>query len=266
MNHEDTDGLNRAKRVLEKQQEAQRKHEEAFPMLEALAIEAAVWNEFNLIEFNKPETQRELMAMGWASVVIRQSHVTIAGSNTAMSDSVMPNLRTAFEHAVYVSLLARSDFNSAALDRLDAKLLKTVTDAVQSISISGFEELNDIESLFPPGRVPLRRPEDEWIGKMEQVCNLFSNDENLYLIYKGLSSSVHPSVQSCLPYIMDFFKSDGQQFAHAPQGVFVSVMVGTALATNVWTLSALNKILRTDYLAPHLPTMAKIAKVSVELK
>ena len=262
----ESDEYKTAMRMVEHGRQLQNEQDSQFRLSEAYDLEGSVWNGFNEIEFLPPISSKGLMAIGWTTLVIRQSHLVFRNYELGLRDVLVPNVRTAFEHAIYTSLLVSADFDENSFDRLDIRPLSIWKEVFASVESDEEEDLIDFGSFLPEHMMPQRRSEDEWIAKVEQVCNVFEESQNLYQHYRILSGFVHPNFQSAQTYVQAHIFNREEGFSVTPDFSFNTHLLTTALSATVWALSALNEVLGTNYLEELLPSMAEVAEVSIKLR
>ncbi len=162
------------------------------------------------------------------------------------SGRVDHNVRTAFEHAVYVCLVANEAFESSALERLDHR---SITNWM-TIANAGIDDEPDpfLEFLrsFPEEIMPLRRKEEDWVTHFEQVCNRFEESEELYLIYRVLSSLVHPGFMTAVPYIEPILMRTSDVTDLSSKKSPGTMLLTLSFGNCAWTLSALDAVTKAD--------------------
>jgi hypothetical protein len=262
----DTDGYVRGKRIFERGAELQDQIDASFPLTRAIDIEARVWEIFSNYVFQPPLSNVGVIAIGWTAYVIRQTHLTFNNYDSGLRDSLVPNVRTAFEHAIYASLLALDSFDLESLERLDVRTFETWRGYVDGFDFGDDSEPVAFSSLIPEELLPTKRDENKWISIVEQVCDVFEDSESLYRIYRILSSFVHPNFQSAQPYVMEHILDRELAFSVQPRGTMNTVLLGTSLGAVSWSLSALNKVLGTTILEDLLPELSDVSELPISLR
>ena len=96
-----TDGYGQGRRPFDRGAELQAEIDAAFPLSTAVAVEANVWNTSNNYVFEPPLSNTGVIAIGWTSQAIRQSHLAFNDCDSELRESLVLHVRTAFEHAIY---------------------------------------------------------------------------------------------------------------------------------------------------------------------
>jgi len=175
-------------------------------------------------------------------------------SGRVLRADAVTDLRTAFEHALYASLLVNESLEEEVLERLDIQSFRAWKDLTDAFEVKIGNETFDL-ATFISQIEPNRRPEDSWIASVIQVCNRFEDAASLYHIYRLLSSYVHPNFQSAHPYFSAGVVKRDTPFKPGPDFSPGSFLI-TALSIDMWAISALNGVLGTEHLKDLLKDMA----------
>ena len=263
---DEADELTQARYLIDEGLRLQREADARFPLARAVELEGEIWEAFQEIQFVPPIGNLELMAIGWTTSVLRQTHLIFANCNSGYQDLLVPNLRVAFEHAIYVSILADKSVDESTLERLDISTFKNWEETLNNSAEISENEIIKFSSGLLGEVQPQRRRDDDWITKVEKVCQLFDDYELLYRQYRTFSSYVHPNFQSAYPYIFSHVFNREESFSPKPELHPGSFLFSCALENNVWALSALNEVLGTNHLEQYLEPMAEIAECDVLLR
>lgn len=159
-----------------------------------------LWEHFEVVELPLVDLapQVELTASSWLSIVYRQSASTSQLVRTGWSDGAVATARVAFEHAIYLSLIADGRDAIQLLDSLEGKYL-TRTKSLVAVLPEG-EELTAmwngmLEDLVVPKNL-------HWVRDVEQVTKRLETGDGLYWYYRLLSGELHPGLGSIGPYIL----------------------------------------------------------------
>jgi hypothetical protein len=102
------------------------------------------------------------------------------------------NARSAFQHAVTAQLvLLTAGGKHAALDEMDRTHSATVRDVAAAVELPPelLEELDHGPTSSGPARL-------FW-----QMCDRFSGDKGLYVLFRRMSDSVHPSLRTLMYHL-----------------------------------------------------------------
>jgi hypothetical protein len=244
---------------------AQAETDGAFPLRAVFDLEARIWELINAISFEGPFSDAKLMALGWSAVVVRQSHLVFANYSTELQEALTANVRTAFEHAVYVCLVSSEGFDASVLERLDHRPINSWI----SIASAGLEEDDDpaLDFIrnFPKDMLPNRQREDDWVANFEKVCAKFEESEELYTSYRVLSSLVHPNFLTAAPYIEPITMEMASGTEMVPTMQPGTMLLSLSLGSIAWTLSALDVVIGTDFFSDLLSELDEYVEGSTRL-
>ena len=177
-----------------------------FPLLESVELEGEVWNTYSRsspAHIGELNSREKLSGATWTALVIRQNHFVFQNHQNPLHDVLFPIVRSSFEHAVYLWLLARDRADDNSLRQLDRRALKhwqRIFDGPgEDVPLSVARSLPKlVQKLMPTYRE--KRPS---VLIFEQVCQNFENGAGLYENYGRLSSLTHPSIQSGSLFVAD---------------------------------------------------------------
>ncbi len=146
--------------------------------------------------------QRFLVIHSLVATTFAMVEASLLLIDSDMVAAAVPNVRSAFEHAITIQWLHRQpgaveDFVNESQRHTNA-VLRT---GVGNLGWDVPQELLD--------RMHEKLPKiDGRIGKFEQMCREFDPTDGLDVYYRGLSSQTHPTMEAAAHYV--FQKSDGE--------------------------------------------------------
>jgi hypothetical protein len=190
-----------------------------FPLQESVELEQEVWEMYrsvSLPQLGDLGSREKLSGATWTSLVVRQNHVVFQTYENPLHDVLFPIVRSSFEHAVYLWLLARNRVNEDSMKQLDARSLKhwQVT-----LANPGSDVPKSVSGVLPKMvllLMPSHRVKQPLITIFKQVCDQFENGDGLYANYGRLSSFVHPGIQSGSLFVGDIL-DPGSRLAQAAE-------------------------------------------------
>lgn len=234
--------------------EAQDSSITSIPAPELTGLLDELWSLFSQIKLpaSGRSTGLDLTASAWLGIAYRQAHAVAVLAKGDLLDTAVANARSAFEHAIYLSLIADGRDYAAVLDALEGKLHKTWRHAIH--------DLEDVEAVMLPYienlEAKINVPHDmSWVRSVEHVCNRLRTGDNVYRHYRMLSAFTHAGLGSTIPYLYNAPKSDGRPTAPLP--VFDQTILSIAVGSCIWAGWSIDQLFQREMFGPSVAKAAE---------
>jgi len=177
-----------------------------FPLRESVELEQEVWKTYqsvSLPQYSDLDNREKLSGATWTSLVVRQNHVVFQTYENPLHDVLFPIVRSSFEHAVYLWLLARNRVDENSMKQLDERSLKHWQKTFDFPGNDVPKSLSGALQKMVLLLMPNHRVKQPSITIFKQVCEQFEKGDGLYENYGRLSSFVHPGIQSGSLFVGD---------------------------------------------------------------
>lgn len=232
--------------------QALRDDQASYPSMAAMfGLEASLWKSYesSRLELGGNAPHAQLIAWAWVSQTFRQAHVTFRLVAEGFSDSACANARSAFEHGIYVSLLADTEDVDFVLGRLEQRYMQTGERVLLGADEHEVPEfLLEILKDWRSSESELV-PDSAWVPIMAKVCKHLENGDTIYSHYQGLSTLMHAGFGSASGFMIAAMSDNPREptLEHTPAVYEVKHALWSSLGACGWAGWSADKIFGVEH-------------------
>jgi hypothetical protein len=168
-----------------------------------------------------------------------------------MVDAAVANARVAFEHGIYLSLIADARDYEAILDALEDRFV-----GVWKVLLASLPDAQALLTLLADIGAELDVPREmAWVRSVEQVCQKLESGDLVYAHYRLLTGEMHAGVGSAIPYVIPSTDSPGAP--NEPASFAAHKALEVAVGACVWAGWSTDALFGVEHFGP---VVAKAAK------
>lgn len=191
-----------------------------------------------------------------AAHTMEQVRAALALIDAGLAYPAEVNARSALQHAVTAQwVLFTAAGERRALDEMRRNHSATVRDMAKGVDVA--DELLDYADASPRSQGPARR--------FYQMCERFSEDNMLYVLFRRLSDSVHPSLRTLRHHVeADDARGVFGMRANSPTEPETDLMMAVGFSA-MFALSAVEYLRRGQTRMPQVRALGAKWKVPIDL-
>lgn len=166
-------------------------------------------------------------------------------------DSACANARSAFEHAIYVSVLADVPDVDFVLDRLERHYIEVGRELTKGAipDEDALSLLADILGKWEASTSDIDAS-SAWVPRMRRVCDHLDNGDTIYGHYRGLSTLMHAGFGSASGFMVAAFGAGTPQdpvLTHEPVVYETNLILWASLGACAWAGWSADKLFGFDH-------------------
>lgn len=244
----------------------------AVPVDELAKVEARAWEAFNSVEPVVPDRDKvALLAWCWTALTFRHVHAAFQLVANGFHESAYLQVRAAWEHGVYLALLAGIENRSSVFDQLAWSDIKRSELAMKEMRLSGEDKgwefaelmLSATRSIFPD-------VDGDWATVFRQVCDKLAQGDEIYAFYRFLSKRCHTGFGPAELFLDAAFTDEAAfvpQLSHQPKpDPMLPQALNRALGAAAWAGWASDKIFGSAMFADNLKPIGDLGYFPLAMK
>lgn len=242
------------------------------PIEDLVKLEQLAWNQ---LEATRPVLRDKdgvaLMAWSWMVQAFRHTHAAFILQANGMHDTIPPQVRAAWEHGVYLSVLARVEDPDDFVEALGHRNIDAMDSYLREAgAVAGAEEAKFLELVMSAAKAVMDATDAVWARRVQQVCDRLVQGKEIYAYYRVLSDKCHVGFGSAEPGLYAAFSIGGLQQpqpAHEPHGDLISPTLLTwSLGATAWAAWSAEKLIGTPMFGDALKPIGDLGFFPLELK
>jgi hypothetical protein len=236
---------------------AMQRDQESFPATEEMyELEARFWEAFQSCrpELGGATPHAQLIAWAWVAQLFRQAHTVFRLVAEGFPDSACANARSAFEHGIYVSVLADSPDVDFVLDRLERRYIEVGRELAKSGTAAEEDALSLLADMLEKWSALTSDMDSSstWVHRMQRVCDHLVDGDTIYGHYRGLSTQMHCGFGSAEGFMVAAFGAGTPEdpvLTHEPVIYATKLILWGSLGACAWAGWAADKLFGFDHFA-----------------
>lgn len=233
---------------------AMQRDQGSFPATEDMyELEKQFWSTFQNCrpQLSGATPHAQLIAWAWVAQTFRQAHSVFRLVAQGFPDSACANARSAFEHGIYLSVLADSPDVDFVLDRMERRYVaigqELANSAMDEEGISAL--LAEVLDKWETSESEIDR-ESGWVNRMKRVCDRLVNGDTIYGHYRGLSTQMHCGFGNAEGFMVASFGGGTLEkpvLSHEPVVFSTKLILWASLGACAWAGWAADKVFGFDH-------------------
>jgi hypothetical protein len=237
--------------------EAAQRDQASFPPTDEMyETQSLLWEAFESCrpELGGTTPHAQLLAWAWVAQTLRQSRSAFRLVAEGYPDSACANARAAFEHGIYVSLLADAPDVDLVLDRLERRYIdvgRALAKGVMPDNATDLALLGDILDKWQS--TSDIDPSSDWVRWMKGVCDRLIDGDTIYGHYQGLSTLMHCGFGSAEGFLVAALSSgspDEPRLTHEPLVYETKLILWASIGACAWAGWSADKLFGFEHFTP----------------
>lgn len=242
------------------------------PIEDLLKLEKLAWD---LFVATKPKLRKKhgigLIAWAWMVQAFRHTHAAFILVANGMHDSIPLHVRAAWEHGVYLSVLAGVEDPDDFIEQLGHRSIWTMDSYLREAGDRvGPEEAKVLGVVMAAAKATMDETDRVWARRVQQVCDKLVQGKEVYAYYRILSEKGHVGFGSAESGMLAAFASGDlqePQLAHEPHDdLTLPTLLTWSLGATAWAGWSAEKLIGTPMFGDALQPIGDLGFVPLELK